>query len=129
MKKTFIASLAALFIAAGVSAQTDVKAKAARKEKANVAVSEKKLVKQESPAIKQQVAPASAAPMKKDGTPDKRYKENKEVKQAGVPLKKDGTPDMRYKENKANTTAKPVGPLKKDGTPDMRHKENKAAAK
>lgn len=31
--------------------------------------------------------------MKKDGTPDKRYKENKHVK-------KDGTPDMRYKENK-----------------------------
>jgi hypothetical protein len=36
------------------------------------------------------------------------------------PLKKDGTPDMRYKANKA----KP-GPLKKDGTPDMRYKANK----
>ncbi|MBS1762241.1 MAG: hypothetical protein JSR00_05160 [Bacteroidetes bacterium] len=32
---------------------------------------------------------------KKDGTPDKRYKENKSKK-----LKKDGTPDMRYKVNK-----------------------------
>ena len=31
--------------------------------------------------------------MKKDGTPDKRYKENKK-------LKKDGTPDKRYKVNK-----------------------------
>jgi hypothetical protein len=31
--------------------------------------------------------------MKKDGTPDKRYKENQK-------LKKDGTPDKRYKENK-----------------------------
>lgn len=30
--------------------------------------------------------------LKKDGTPDKRYKENKK-------LKKDGTPDKRYKEN------------------------------
>jgi hypothetical protein len=30
---------------------------------------------------------------KKDGTPDKRYKENKK-------LKKDGTPDKRYKDNK-----------------------------
>ncbi len=29
---------------------------------------------------------------KKDGTPDKRYKENKH-------MKKDGTPDKRYKEN------------------------------
>ncbi|CAA7386812.1 hypothetical protein [Chryseobacterium fistulae] len=34
-----------------------------------------------------------AAKMKKDGTPDKRYKDNKK-------LKKDGTPDKRYKENK-----------------------------
>lgn len=31
--------------------------------------------------------------LKKDGTPDKRYKANKS-------LKKDGTPDKRYKENK-----------------------------
>lgn len=39
-------------------------------------------------------------------------------------LKKDGTPDMRYKENKdASKTAKKH--LKKDGTPDKRYKENK----
>ncbi len=36
----------------------------------------------------------SGAKLKQDGTPDRRYKENKK-------LKKDGTPDMRYKENKA----------------------------
>lgn len=36
--------------------------------------------------------------MKKDGTPDKRFKENKA--KAEAPKKKDGTPDMRYKENK-----------------------------
>ena len=30
---------------------------------------------------------------KKDGTPDKRFKENKKIK-------KDGTPDKRFKENK-----------------------------
>lgn len=41
-----------------------------------------------------------------------------------APLKKDGTADMRYKENKMK--AKPVGPLKKDGTADMRYKTNKA---
>lgn len=35
--------------------------------------------------------------LKKDGTPDKRYKNNKQTK---VNLKKDGTPDKRYKENK-----------------------------
>ena len=41
-----------------------------------------------------------AAPMKKDGTPDKRFKENKEAKKESGPLKKDGTPDKRFKENK-----------------------------
>ena len=34
--------------------------------------------------------------MKKDGTPDKRFKENKEEKKH---LKKDGTPDKRFNEN------------------------------
>lgn len=43
----------------------------------------------------------AAGPAKKDGTPDKRYKENKEPKkEATGPKKKDGTPDKRYKENK-----------------------------
>ena len=36
---------------------------------------------------------AATAPVKKDGTPDKRYNANKK-------LKKDGTPDKRFKENK-----------------------------
>jgi len=34
--------------------------------------------------------------VKKDGHPDKRYKENKHT----MHVKKDGTPDERYKENK-----------------------------
>ena len=42
-------------------------------------------------------------------------------------VKKDGTPDMRYKENK--DAAKPTPKLKKDGTPDMRYKQNKKADK
>lgn len=37
---------------------------------------------------------------KKDGTPDKRFKENKTTTVAATPKKKDGTPDMRYKANK-----------------------------
>lgn len=37
------------------------------------------------------------------------------------PLKKDGTPDKRFKTNSADTK----GPVKKDGTPDMRCKTNK----
>jgi hypothetical protein len=36
-------------------------------------------------------------PLKKDGTPDKRFKENKKPE---VVLKKDGTPDKRYKPKK-----------------------------
>ena len=52
----------------------------------------------------------TAVKTKKDGTPDKRYAENKK-------LKKDGTPDKRYSENKN---------LKKDGTPDKRYNSNKA---
>lgn len=38
---------------------------------------------------------------KKDGTPDKRFKENKKDATPEVKKKKDGTPDMRYKENKS----------------------------
>lgn len=53
-------------------------------------------------------------------------KETKETARAATgqtgPLKKDGTPDKRYKENKGQPTAKHV---KKDGTPDKRYKENK----
>lgn len=49
-----------------------------------------------------QTAPATKTPpathLKKDGTPDKRFKENKTPPPQH--LKKDGTPDMRYKENK-----------------------------
>jgi len=48
------------------------------------------------------------------------------AEKAAAPTKKDGTPDMRFKENKE--TAKPAAPTKKDGTPDMRYKENKGAA-
>src|SRR6187397_1180786 len=44
--------------------------------------------------------------LKKDGTPDRRYKENKSYSapsnysSSSSHLKKDGTPDRRYKENK-----------------------------
>lgn len=51
----------------------------------------------------------TAQHLKKDGTADKRFKENKNVKEAATQhLKKDGTPDKRFKENKA-----PKAPMKK----------------
>ena len=62
---------------------------------------------------------------------DKKEGEKKggEAKKGDKPtkMKKDGTPDMRYKENK-DAARKAEGPKKKDGTPDMRHKANKEAA-
>ena len=42
----------------------------------------------------------SFAQTKKDGTPDKRFKGNRSVKQKPVPMTKAGKPDMRYKMNK-----------------------------
>lgn len=51
----------------------------------------------------------------------------KSAKAAVGPTKADGTPDMRFKANKE--AAKPAGPTKKDGTPDMRYKENKPVPK
>ncbi len=70
-------------------------------EKAKAAVPAKKEVAAAKPAAtKPAPAPAAAPKMKADGTPDKRFKENKATKPAAGPLKKDGTPDMRYKANK-----------------------------
>jgi len=61
----------------------------------------------------------SAQHLKKDGTPDMRYKENKinYSTQSSVPASKSMTPSTYT----SNSTAH----LKKDGTPDMRYKENK----
>ena len=43
------------------------------------------------------VKKVTSAHVKKDGTPDKRYKANKATPATTVVLKKDGTPDKRYK--------------------------------
>jgi preprotein translocase subunit SecG len=69
--------------------------------KTNAKTPEKPAVKTDktTPA-KPEVKPASSAQTKKDGTPDKRFKQNKEAAKPAVPTKKDGTPDMRYKVNK-----------------------------
>jgi hypothetical protein len=57
------------------------------------------------PAAAATAAPAQG-PLKKDGTPDKRYNANKEVAKPAGPLKKDGTPDKRYNANKEAPKAK-----------------------
>jgi hypothetical protein len=73
--------------------------------------------------------------IKKDGTPDRRYKENKSYSapsnysSSTTHLKKDGTPDRRYKENKSYSASSNYSSsnthLKKDGTPDKRYRENR----
>ena len=71
----------------------------------------------------QKPADVKAKPTTQVAKPDVKKSEKKEVKKAPL-VKKDGTPDKRFKENKAAKPA-PAGPLKKDGTPDKRFKANK----
>lgn len=52
-----------------------------------------KTTAQKSQTVKKAPVKNSTVKLKKDGTPDKRYKANQK-------LKKDGTLDKRYKENK-----------------------------
>lgn len=67
----------------------------------------------------------STGPSKKNGTPDMRYKANKDAatKPAPVHTKKDGTADMRYKENKTTTT-----PAKTTTTPAKTNASTKKPA-
>lgn len=88
MKKVLLGLFCMLCFAGMASAQKGVKktAKATPIEKAKSAT---------------KATPAeSATPLKKDGTPDLRFKENKQAKKDVGPLKKDGTPDKRFSKNK-----------------------------
>lgn len=90
--KRLILAIAVIIWSAGASfAQTTPAKPAQEKTKtAKKATKETQAATATAPAT---TAAASAKPLKKDGTPDKRYKENKHVK-------KDGTADKRFKENK-----------------------------
>lgn len=67
-----------------------------------------------------QAAPARSTQAKttENKAPAKEHKEE-------AKMKKDGTPDMRYKENKNGAKPAETKHLKKDGTPDKRFSENK----
>jgi hypothetical protein len=65
---------------------------------------------------------AQTAPAKKEA-PKTTAAKPAQAKPA-APAKKDGTPDMRYKANKA-AAADTTKHMKKNGTPDKRYKENK----
>ena len=98
MKKAFIIVIAVVGFALTTVGQSD----------------DKKPVKKEGKAIVTKTVKTNVV-LKKDGTPDKRYKNTTEK---NIVLKKDGTPDRRYK----NTTVSKKVILKKDGTPDKRYK-------
>ncbi|MCW3462249.1 hypothetical protein [Chitinophaga nivalis] len=107
MKKLLTGMLALFMGLTAAVAQTP--ATVVKKEgKAVHARAEEKTVKTKQD-VKQTAAPAvvaTDAKLKKDGTPDKRFKENKSVVPAAGPTKKDGTPDMRYKANNKKTVKK-----------------------
>ncbi len=82
--KKILTSVIALFLLGSVTM-----AQAAKKAPAKVTESKMKVVAAKPAA-------STAVVLKKDGTPDKRYKNAA----TSVPLKKDGTPDKRFKGNK-----------------------------
>jgi hypothetical protein len=78
--------------------KTEMAAPVAKKETAKSMNATAPAAKKEE-AKKPMVATSTSVPLKKDGTPDKRYKT---TEKAAGPMKKDGTPDKRFKANKKN---------------------------
>jgi hypothetical protein len=94
MKKLIIAILLIFGSFSFVNAQT---VKKTEKKKATTTAS----TVAPSVAAKSTKVEKTTAHVKKDGTADKRFKENKtKVASTAGPMKKNGTPDMRYKANK-----------------------------
>jgi len=119
MRKLFVAALAFLALSTRSMAQVPA-TKTILNDKAGV---EKKAMLAKAPAITTAAAGQATAIVQKMDTKKKEFKKvAATIAPAGsVPLKKDGTPDKRYNAGKA--VAPPV-PLKKDGTPDKRFKAN-----
>ena len=109
MKKLLLSALALVGFASFTIAQT-----APAKTATPAAKSKMTVVKKDAPPKTAKVVPMPAKPAAtaKPATAAKPA--------AAGPVKKDGTPDKRFKANKT-----PEGPLKKDGTPDKRFKANK----
>jgi hypothetical protein len=70
---------------------------------------------------------AQQKPAAKKTTSKMMAKDSAMAKKTG--MKKNGTPDMRYKANKGLKTDTTVMHKKRGGTADMRYKENKTKAK
>lgn len=81
--------------------KAEAKKEVRTEKKAEKAEKAEKAKKEQKAPVADEGRKAEGDHLKKDGTPDKRYKENKQPeKEVTGPTKKDGTPDMRYKENK-----------------------------
>jgi hypothetical protein len=91
MKKVLLGLFCMLCFAGMASAQ-----KAVKKTSRATPIEKAKIAAKSTPAEQ----PATTTPLKKDGTPDLRFKENKVAKKDIGPLKKDGTPDKRFSKNK-----------------------------
>ncbi len=91
MKKVLMAICMFLATTSIVAAQAPAKKTETATSKMKPAT-EAKVVK-----MKPAAAASNATPLKKDGTPDKRYKATAATE---GPKKKDGTLDKRYKQNK-----------------------------
>jgi hypothetical protein len=112
MKKIIIAAIAILFISVNSFAQAVpapatvpskmkvVKKDVAAKTETKVVPITKTAKPVATPAAAKPAATATTPGLKKDGTPDKRFKNAATTTNAAGPLKKDGTPDKRYKANK-----------------------------
>lgn len=90
MKKTWILIVALFVTSTTLFSQT--------KQPEKKAPAKKEAATKEQPKAATNTAPKTTEHVKKDGTPDKRFKENKKAPE--VKTKKDGTPDKRFKENK-----------------------------
>jgi len=116
MKKLLIVSILFIgFILSGM-AQTVTTPEKKLQSKNKVAPATKKPIPDKTAKVSKTTTKAPAPSATKPA-----QDQTKSATKSTVVLKKDGTPDKRYK----NSTA--AGPLKKDGTPDMRYKENKKA--
>jgi hypothetical protein len=109
MKKLAL-MLAVVFLAATTFGQTttavkkDVKKATTKTEQVKTTAKTQAVTTDKSVTVNKTAVDTTKSHLKKDGTPDKRFKDNKTTVKTTGPLKKDGTPDMRYKDNKAATT-------------------------
>ena len=129
MKKLFFASSLMLVFAGLASAQTITPANGTKKPVVKPVTPTAKITKVDKPVVKPTTVPVKATTVKPVKPVVVKPATVKPVVKTATPVKADGTPDMRFKVNKNGTKETPKGPLKADGTPDLRYKANKPKGK